>query len=274
MIFILGSMKILVFIFAFNRRSYNGPMLATLFFAGLFWADPFLLKPDAPETRRWADYLLTERTADTRDALHNARYYIHDFRAIFRNEEVPEDLVWIALVESGFRTDAVSPTGATGMFQFKRIAGRAFGLKIQGNVDERLNPHASARAAAKYMRYLRDKFSSWELALAAYNLGEGDLRRTMKRHGAKHWSEVRAFVRPQTRYYIPKIRAAAIIGNRFVHQNPLDSQQKRHVYAVRRGDTLYGIAKKFNTTLEELVALNDLKDHQIRPGRHLILPSK
>jgi len=243
------------------------------FFCLTLWAsDPFLLEPGDNETQRWARYLLEDRREATFDALHNARHYVPALKAIFREADLPEDLVWIALVESGFRRDAVNVSGAVGMFQFKVVTGRAFGLEINQNKDQRLDPIASGRAAARYLRYLRKKFSSWELTLAAYNLGEGDLRRIMARHDADHWHQVRPYVRPQTQNYLYKIRAAAILGNDFLNRNPLKLNEGERVYLVRRGDTLYGIAKRFNVSVDELVTHNQLQNHHIRPGRHLVLP--
>ena len=247
-------------------------MFCSILLLASWAADPFLLEPGDLETQRWAQYLLEDRGADTRDALQNARHYVPEFKTIFRNAGLPEDLVWIALVESGFRRDAVSATGAVGMYQFKVITGRAFGLVIDRHKDQRLDPIASAKAAARYLRYLRQKFSSWELTLAAYNLGEGDLRRIMAQNDAQHWHQVRQFVRPQTQHYLYKIRAAAIIGNDFLNHHPLALAEGERVYLVQRGDTLYSIAKRFKISVERIVAHNQLEDSQIRPGRHLVLP--
>ena len=251
---------------------YNRTMCWIILSVALWAGDPFLLEPGDRETQRWARYLLEDRGADTRDALQNARHYVPQLKVIFRDEGLPEDLVWIALVESGFRRDAVNASGAVGMFQFKIITGRAFGLEIDHSRDQRLDPLAAGRAAARYLRYLRNKFSSWELTLAAYNLGEGDLRRIMQRHHINHWLDVRPLVRPQTQHYLYKVRAAAIIGNDFLNRNPLDLGEGERVYLVRRGDTLYGIAKRFKVSIERLVAHNQLEGHNLRPGRHLVLP--
>lgn len=248
-------------------------MLNHSFWAIVWLINPFQLRPESDDTRRWVSYFLEERTATTTDALHNARHYAREFRDIFRQQGLPEDLIWIAFVESGFRGDAVNNSGATGMFQFKRGTALAFGLKVNHTVDERLDPIASAKAAARYLVYLKEKFATWELVLAAYNLGEGDLRRTMARQQATHWNQVKHLVRQQTQDYADKIRAAALIGNDFLHAHPLPAGTSS-VYLVKKGDTLFGISKRFKVPLSQIMELNHMKDHHLRPGRHLLLPAR
>lgn len=243
-----------------------------IWYLGCLLVEPFGLEPQSSETKKWVRYLLEDRAADTQDALQNARHYVPRFRNIFKNEGIPVDLVWIALVESGFRKMATNPSGAKGMFQFKVPAGRAFGLTINRQTDQRFHPEAAAKAAARYLAYLREKFSSWELVLAAYNLGEGDLRRTMSKHGAKHWAQVKPYVRSQTQDYIGKIRAAALIGNDFIHKHPLSLHSTQTTYQVRKGDTLYAISRRFKVDIETLIHLNSLPNNQIRPGRYLLIP--
>ena len=227
----------------------------------------------AKETRKWINYLLENRAEQTRSALLNAFPLIGDFQKIFQEEDVPEYLIWLALIESSFRSVATSPTGAQGMFQFKPETARSLGLTVNDHRDERNNPHLSARAAARYLAYLRAKFSSWELVLAAYNLGEGDLRRTMKRHKASNWREVKPHVRQETRSYVGKVKAAAIIGNRFMEKEGPSLWKNYRAYPIKKGDTLYAIARAHGLTVEELMALNGLETKHIRIGQVLLVPA-
>jgi len=239
----------------------------------LIAVDPFDLQPGSPEIRRWHDFLVFERADQTRMALTNARHYVRRFRQIFLEEGLPEDLVWIALIESSFRAVATSPTGAQGMYQFKSPTARAFGLAVTQNVDERNEPLLAARAAARYLVYLRQRFKSWDLVLAAYNLGEGDLRRAMKRHHATTWEEVKPHVRPATRDYVGKVKAAALIGNAYMATWTEDTEPLTH-YMVKKGDTLYTIARGLDIEVDSIVEANELINHRIFPGQLLVIPAK
>jgi len=235
----------------------------------------FRLDPDSAETRKWIGFLEFERAQQTRDALFNAIHYAPRFREIFSEEGVPEDLLWLALIESSFRPARTSPTGAQGMFQFKAETARAFGLEVTPQRDERNIPHLAARASARYLAYLRQKFESWDLVLAAYNLGEGDLRRAMQARGAKTWREIQPHVRKETRDYVGKVKAAAVIGKRFLASLPPDVLQTKEprVHRVRKGDTLYSIARAYDVPLADLKRANGLRNNVIHPDDELIIPN-
>ena len=243
-----------------------------LLLALIMISEPFNLEPRSAETRKWITFLEVERADQTRAALLNARLYVPTFKRIFKQEGVPQDLVWLALIESGFRVDPTSPTKAQGMFQFKKDTARAFGLKVTRRVDQRNNPYLAARTAARYLDYLYKKFGTWELVLAAYNLGEGDLRRAMKRHGARTWLQVKPHVRKDTQEYVGKVKASAVVGNRYLRQFGLENPEKLKTYLVRKGDTLYSIARSLRVDLEQFKALNGLRDNHIYPGQVLLIP--
>ena len=192
---------------------------------------------------------------------------------IFKEEGVPEYLVWLALIESSFRAAPTSPTGAQGMFQFKPATARSLGLTVTDYRDERNDPKLSARAAARYLLYLRSKFDSWELVLAAYNLGEGDLRRTMRARDLRTWRQVKPYVRQETQSYVGKVKAAAIIGERFIEKEGASLWKNYRPYHIKKGDTLYGIARAFGLTVEELMSLNGLDSPRINIGQVLLVPA-
>ncbi len=117
--------------------------------------------------------------------LHGLRVshrYDRVFRAILRAEGLPEDLAYLPHVESGFRSDARSSVGASGMWQFTKGTGRQY-LRINGAIDERLDPVAAARGAARYMRDAYDQLGSWPIALTSYNHGVGGMLRAKRLHG-------------------------------------------------------------------------------------------
>jgi membrane-bound lytic murein transglycosylase D len=125
---------------------------------------------------------------------------------IFRDQGVPVSIVWLAEVESTFDPDARSPVGALGLFQLMPATAQRFGLNLRP-VDERRQPEKNARAAARYLGQLYRNFESWPLALAAYNAGEGRVRRTMRERSATTFDEIAGHLPAETRLYVPKVLA-------------------------------------------------------------------
>ena len=132
-------------------------------------------------------------------------------RAAFAAEGVPPELAWLAEAESSFNPSARSPVGAKGLYQFMPDTAKAMGLSTF-LPDERTHPEKSARAAARYLRMLHGKFGNWALALAAYNAGEGRVRRTLTKRGAKSFTAIADALPAETRMYVPKV--CAIIATR------------------------------------------------------------
>src|SRR5216683_2948777 len=122
-------------------------------------------------------------------ALARGGRYLPRIREVFASEGVPRDLAYVALVESAFKTSALSRAKAKGMWQFIADTGKRYGLAQDWWVDERSNPEKATRAAAKYLKELHDMFGDWNLALAGYNWGEGRVNRWVERTGAQDfWS--------------------------------------------------------------------------------------
>jgi len=127
-------------------------------------------------------------------------------KGIFRSEGVAEELAWLAFVESSGRADARSPVGAAGLFQFMPKTAEAMGLALSPE-DERLDPDKCARAAAKYLARLRNRFGDWKLALAAYNYGEGNVAKKLKQARERSFEGIRSALPMETRLYVPKLDA-------------------------------------------------------------------
>ena len=236
---------------------------------------PFEPDPNDPDTAEWVDWFTMEDSQHTRVALNNARIYAPRFRKIFKEEGVPENLIWIAWVETHFRPREISRTGAKGIFQFKPETARFLGMTVNRRRDDRNIPDKSARAAAKYLIYLYRKFPDWDLTLAAYNLGEGDLRRAMQKLGGYKWKEVtwkrvKPHLRKQTREYVGKVQAAAILGDLFM--NTPQARITGKVYRVRKGDNIYELSKRFGISEDAIRRANNFHDSNIYPGENLILP--
>jgi peptidoglycan lytic transglycosylase D len=136
--------------------------------------------------------------------------YLEMARAEFRSAGVPEDLVWLAFVESVWNPRAVSPAAAGGIWQFIPATATDYGLKVQFGNDERADPFKQTRAAAVYLRDLYTIFGDWTLAMAAYNSGEPRVMGAIVKNGnANFWELYDKHLLPkETCNYIPKILAA------------------------------------------------------------------
>lgn len=127
-------------------------------------------------------------------------------RRIFIEEGVAPELIWVAEVESTFNPAARSPVGALGLFQLMPVTAKALGLRVSPT-DERLDPERNTRAAARYLRQLHGRFGSWELALAAYNGGQGRVARLLRQHPGGGFAEISPYLPAETRMYVPKVMA-------------------------------------------------------------------
>ncbi|HXY53988.1 MAG TPA: transglycosylase SLT domain-containing protein [Nitrospirota bacterium] len=146
--------------------------------------------------------------------LDRSARYIPVMKDIFREKNLPEDLVYVAMIESGFNPYAVSWARAVGPWQFMPSTGKLYGLKIDWWIDERKDPIKSTQAAAEHLKDLHDLFGSWPLALASYNAGAGKVQRAVIRTRSDDFWDLKAsrFIRSETKNYVPKYMAAMIIA--------------------------------------------------------------
>jgi membrane-bound lytic murein transglycosylase D len=140
--------------------------------------------------------------------------YIPRMREILVKEGVPADTVYLALIESGFNTMAFSPARASGQWQFISSTGRRFGLRSDFWLDERRDPEKATLAAAHYLKELHGQLGSWYLAWAGYNAGGGTIQKAIRRgHSTDFWQLIQGRnLRPETKGYVPKLIAAALIS--------------------------------------------------------------
>lgn len=126
---------------------------------------------------------------------------------ILIEEKVPVELLAVAMVESGFSPQALSPKGARGIWQFMPATARRYGLAVEPDDDQRTHPEQSTRAAARYLRDLYTQFRDWGLALAAYNAGENRIQRIIDRTGIRTFDEMarRGYLPAETRKYVPAV---------------------------------------------------------------------
>ncbi len=183
---------------------------------------------------------------------------------IFQENGVPRELVYLSLVESEGKANAVSPAGATGYWQFIRGTAMKYGLKVNKWIDERRNLEKSTKAAAVYLRHLHSLFNDWLLACAGYNAGEGRIQRLMKRY-----PYIRSFwdisgnmpIRRETLAYVPRFLAALTISenrDRYGFRQPRNNHLSRQYAVVKVRGFVYldRLAQSIGTSPKLLSRLN------------------
>jgi membrane-bound lytic murein transglycosylase D len=181
---------------------------------------------------------------------------------LLKEHGLPEDLVYIALIESGFDPYAYSRSKASGPWQFVFWTGKKYGLRVNWWVDERRDPEKSTIAAAKYLKDLYGRFSSWHLAAAGYNAGEYKIVTAMRRYRTEDFWKLTnyRYLKPETKNYVPQMIAAALIAKDpkkygftdVEYQEPLRYEKVK----VLELTDLSLIAKACETSLEEIKDLN------------------
>ena len=177
------------------------------------------LKTDVPvatnkEVKAYLVYFSTERKQVIRQYLARSTRFLPLIQEIFQEHGLPEDLAYLAMIESGFNPYAYSPAHASGMWQFISGTGRRYGLAIDNYVDERRDPVKSTHAAAKYLLDLYKQFGSWYLAAASYNCGEGRVAREINGSNHKNFWDLsdNKCLPTETKNYVPQMIAATIIA--------------------------------------------------------------
>ena len=167
------------------------------------------LPPPLPNPSFAAEQKIWIQKVSPRPWPADAQKFVPRLKPIFAAEHVPEALVWLAEVESGFDARVQSPAGALGMFQLMPTTAKDLGLSLWP-FDQRKQAELSARAAARYLRQLHEKFGDWRLAVAAYNAGPGAVDRLLKRQQAASYAEIATRLPAETQMYVPKVEATIL----------------------------------------------------------------
>jgi membrane-bound lytic murein transglycosylase D len=164
---------------------------------------------------QWIRYFQGRGRAHMERYLARSTRYGQLMRRILRDNGMPEDLIYIALIESGFSSRAVSHASAVGYWQFIKPTGRRYSLEISPLIDERRDPVLSTQAAAQYFKELYEMFGSWYLAMASYNAGENRILRATQKYRTQDFWELaskRRALPKETVHYVPKFIAAKLIA--------------------------------------------------------------
>ncbi|MEA2751064.1 MAG: rane-bound lytic murein transglycosylase [Myxococcales bacterium] len=195
--------------------------------------------------------------------LRRSGRYRESIRKVFRKKGLPEDLTWLAMIESGFEPIARSPVGAMGLWQFMPDTGKIYGLSQDRWVDQRMSFPASTEAAADFLADLYRRFGSWDLAMAGYNMGYGGVLSAVRRYNTNdYWAlaKLEGSFPWETTLYVPKILAAAIVARNlaaFGYQDvtvepPLEGED----VPVGPGIALSTVASACGVTTKEVEQLN------------------
>jgi len=160
------------------------------------------------------NYFVVKNRPYMKDVMGKSTFYFPIMEEMLEKYNLPHELKYLSIVESGLNAQAISRVGAGGLWQFMPYTGRSYGLHQDWYIDERFDPYLATEAACKYLSMLYKMFGDWELALAAYNSGPGNVRKAIRRSGyKKDFWEVYRYLPRETRSYVPQFVAVLYAFN-------------------------------------------------------------
>ena len=197
-------------------------------------------------------------------------YYMPIFQETFDRHGLPEELKAMAIIESALNPTAVSRAGAKGMWQFMYNTAKLYGLHIDSFVDERLDPVKSADAAARYLKDAYKIFGDWNLAIASYNCGAGNVQKAIKRAGSRQFWDIWPFLPRETRGYVPAF-VGALYALKYHKEHGIEAlavpmPAHTDTFKIRKMVHLKQVSELTRAPLEELQSLNPQYRHNIIPG--------
>jgi membrane-bound lytic murein transglycosylase D len=210
--------------------------------------------------------------------LERKNYYFPIFEYYLRKYEMPDALKYLAIVESGLNFKAKSKVGALGLWQFMPGTGRDFRLQQTTHLDQRQNPWLATEAACRFLKSLHNTFGDWELALAAYNCGPGNVMKAMRKSGKRGFWEIYTFLPQETRSYVPQFHAVVYSMNYAREHNihpdvdsvlvsvPLDSFPINKTFDLKKLESILGM------TPRSLHQFNPEVRSTVFPGGVLLVP--
>ncbi len=224
-----------------------------------------------PTVDRWLDVIVRE--GDYRKqierGLSRCGAYLPMIRGKLAAAGLPEDLAYLPLIESSFSNTAYSRARARGMWQFMSSTGRQYGLAVGSLVDERCDPELSTDAAIAFLGDLYGTFGDWNLALAAYNSGPGNVRRAIRRSGSTDFWKLQRYLPRETRNYVPAYMASVIVAKqpeRFGFPTPVETTRKFDSITVSDALDMEFLATRLDLETETLRELNPAIRRDLTPA--------
>ncbi|WBL41641.1 LysM peptidoglycan-binding domain-containing protein [Algoriphagus halophytocola] len=204
----------------------------------------------------------TVRNRDyTKMVLARKEQFFPMFDQTMAKHEMPLEIKYLSIIESGLDPQIRSRVGAMGLWQFMPATGRMYGMEVSSDIDDRMDPELSTEAAAKYLKSLYRMFGDWEVAMAAYNCGPGNVRKAIRRSGGKKtfWG-IYNYLPRETRSYVPQVQAMLYILNHLDEHNfhPEDPSYAIEYEKIRfdRALSLEKLAELTNLCVADLGAIN------------------
>ena len=225
-----------------------------------------------PKVERYVQFLIN-RPSHVQKLRSRADTYFPMIERVLAEEGVPDEIKYLAMVESALVPVAQSHMAAAGLWQFIRATGRAYGLRAESDVDDRLDPEMATRAAARHLRDLYDRFGDWQLALAGYNCNPAVIARAVKRfeertgRRATFW-DIDSAIPRETRAYVPMfIATSLVVSNPDAYGFPAYEPGPSYVFdrvPVAGGTSLASVGRIIDVDVEVLRALNpSLRRNQV-----------
>ena len=241
--------------------------------------DPRLEKSEFPivyndQVKTFVGYFQTRKWGVVARAFERASRYLPMMRKVFQEKALPEELINLAFIESAVNPWATSKAKAAGIWQFMASTGRLYGMQVSWWVDERRDPEKATRGAAEYLKNLYRMFDSWELALAAYNAGEGAVQRAIDRQRTRNFWALR--LPKETQLFVPAFMAMTIISKdpeRYGFSPPPDEPFETDLVTLDQPADFRSLAQAARTSVERLRELNpELIRWSTPPGVRAVHP--
>jgi membrane-bound lytic murein transglycosylase D len=226
------------------------------------------------QVKGFIDYFTIRDRNYTRMVLRRQHLYFPLFEKYLKKHGMPDELKYLAVVESGLNTRAVSRAGAVGLWQFMPATGRSFKLYQDAYIDDRMDPEKATEAACLYLKELYNMFNDWELALASYNAGPGNIRKAIRKAGGKKnfWA-IYNYIPRETRAYVPQFVALTYVMN-YPHEHNFWEQDYEYFMAHDtvhlQGTDLELLASQLNICHEDIQKLNPSIKKNILPGNRQV----
>jgi membrane-bound lytic murein transglycosylase D len=207
--------------------------------------------------KSFIDYFTLKDREYTKMVMRRSRMYFPLFERYLKKYDMPEELKYLAIVESGLTASARSRAAAVGLWQFMYYTGKMYGLNSDWFVDDRMDPEKSTDAACKYIKSLYNTFDDWELALAAYNCGPGNVRRAIRRSGykKKFW-DIYKYLPRETRGYVPQF-VAVTYAFEYADEHNLVLEDEEYDYPIEYDTIMVKSAVKLSTIADLLNVCHD-----------------